>query len=141
MLLLTFLACAPPPLPAEDPLVPSITITWPPPESDVEGCETVAVTVENFTLVETPSTDENAPNEGHYHIYHPKGYTACYKPYCFVDLSGLESTTEPFLTAVLTYTDHTEILDEEGDRTEDQIAINFIPGDCTAATGDTGGGE
>ncbi|MDP2305287.1 MAG: hypothetical protein Q8P18_04590 [Pseudomonadota bacterium] len=139
MLLLVLLACAPPPLPVVDE-APSIHITWPLPEADVTGCETVAVTVENFDLVEFPSTDENAEGEGHYHILSPRGYDPCYKPYCFVDLTDVVSTTEPYFTAVLTYTDHTEVL-IDGARIEHQIPINFIPGgDCATAVEDTGGG-
>jgi hypothetical protein len=139
MLLLVLVACAPPPLPAVDD-TPSIEITWPPPESDVTGCETVSVTVKNFDLVEFPSTDENADGEGHYHIIHPNGYSPCYKPFCLVDLTGLESTTEPYFTATLTYTDHTEVL-IDGVRIEHQIPINFVPGgDCATGGGDTGGG-
>lgn len=139
MLLFVVVACAPPPLPVAD-RNPSIQITWPPPESDVTGCETVAVTVENFNLVEFPSTDENADDEGHYHIYSPRGYDPCYKPFCFVDLMGVESTTEPYFTAVLTYTDHTEVL-VDGARIEHEIPINFIPGgECARGGGDSGGG-
>lgn len=141
MLLFTFFACAPPPLPVVD-TTPSIEITWPLPESDVMGCETVAVSVKNFDLVEFPSTDEVREGEGHYHIFHPNGYSACYKPYCFVDLTGVAETTEPWFTATLAYTDHTDVLDDEGNRIEFQIPINFIPGDCPTADdgGDTGGG-
>ena len=143
MLMFALLACAPPPLPAEEPALPSIKITWPPPESEVVGCETVAVQVENFKLVEFPSADPNVEGEGHYHIFHPNGYTACYKPYCYVDLSGLASTTEPWFTAVLAYTDHTDVLDADGNRIEDQVPITFTPGDCTTGgdSGDSGVGE
>lgn len=138
MFLLALFACEPPPLPVAD-TTPSIRITWPPSESELTGCETVAVEVENWALVEFPREIGKEEGIGHYHIYHPAGYNACYKPYCFVDFSSVASTTEPYLTAVLAYTDHSEVLDADGDRYEHQIPINFIPGDC-ASGGDTGGG-
>lgn len=137
-MLLLLVACAPPPLPVGD-HTPSIQITWPLPESDVTGCETVVVTVQGFNLVEFPSTDENADGEGHYHIEHPGGYNPCYKPYCVIDLSEVAATTDPYLTAYLAYTDHTEVMLDDK-RVEHQIPINFIPGgECGAGGEETGG--
>lgn len=132
------LACAPPPLPAVDTGTsePSIRITWPPPETPIQGCEIVTVDVENYTLVEFPGT-EVREGEGHYHIYHPGGYSACHKPYCLVDFSDVPSTTEPFLTAVLADTAHNELVDADGDRVEHTIPFEFVPGDCAL----TGGGD
>lgn len=142
MLLFVLLGCAPPPLPAEDTAVvdttPSIAITWPLPESEVSGCQIVTVQVENFNLVEFPG-DEVITGEGHYHILHPAGYSACYAPYCEIDLSEVTETTEPYLTAVLAYTDHSDVLDEDGQRIEHQIPITFVPGTCATGGGDTGG--
>lgn len=135
------LACAPPPLPTADTgsSEPSIRITWPPPETPIQGCEIVAVEVENLRLVEFP-TGEIVEGEGHYHIYHPGGYEPCHKPYCFVDFSDVPSTTEPYFTAVLANNVHTEMTDENGDRYEHTIPFEFVPGDCALTDGDTGAG-
>ncbi len=140
MLVLALLGCAPPPLPAVD-ATPSISISWPPSEAEVVGCETVAVDIRNFELDPILPGGDNTEGHGHYHIYHPKGYSACDKPYCFVDLSSVESTTDPFFTAVLAYNDHTELLDENGDRYEHTIPITFVPGDCATGTEETDTGD
>jgi hypothetical protein len=135
MLIISLLGCAPPPIDT----APSITITWPPAEAEVVGCEMVTVEVENFKLVEFPSDDGNAEGEGHYHIYHPNGYSACYKPYCLVDLSNLESTSDPYFTAVLANTDHSEVTDADGNRIEFTIPIVFTPGECAITEGSDSG--
>jgi hypothetical protein len=142
VLLAGLFACAPPPVPeseAEQSTEPSIRITWPPPETPVTGCEIVTVEVENLTMVEPPSSDIVA-GEGHYHLYHPAGYEPCFKPYCFVDFSSVESTTDPFLVAVLADSAHNELLDANGDRYEHRVPIEFVPGDCTLE-GTSGGAE
>ncbi len=135
------LGCEPPPLPEADPAstAPSVRITWPPPESPVQGCEIVSIEVENFTLVEFPSS-EIVEGEGHYHVYHPGGYKSCYKPYCFVDFSEVPDTTDPYFVVVLADTAHNELFDENGDRVEHQIPFEFVPGACEIDIGATGGG-
>ncbi len=146
MLLTLLYACAPPPLDTGGPVdaTPSIRITWPSAESEVVGCETVAVDVENFKLVDsgTASLEGVLPtNEGHYHVYHPGGYEACFKPFCPVDFSEVLSTTEPYLVAVLAQHDHTELTDDDGDRIEFTLPFTFKAGSCATGDGDTGDGD
>jgi hypothetical protein len=131
MLLFSLFACAPPAIDT----TPSIKITWPPAEHEVVGCEVVTVEVTNFTLVEFPSAEGNVEGEGHYHIYNPNGYAACYEPYCFIDLSTITETADPYFTAVLASTDHTELTDENGDRIEFTVPIVFTPGECAFTSG------
>lgn len=138
-------ACAPPPVPegAVASTEPSIRITWPPAETPVQGCEIVTVEVENFDFVAFP-TEEDVEGQGHYHVYHPGGYAACYKPWCFVDFSSVASTTEPYLVAVLASNQHDELVDEDGNPVEDRVPIEFVPGACGIGAPDdtdTGGGD
>jgi hypothetical protein len=109
----------------------------------VQGCEIVTVEVDNFDLVAIP-TEVAVEGQGHYHIYHPAGYTACYKPWCLVDFSSVPSTTEPFFVAALADNQHEEVLDGDGNPVEDRVPIEFVAGACGfgAPSGtDTGGDD
>ena len=144
MLLTLLLACSPPPLDTGGPVdtTPAIRISWPPPESEVIGCETIAVDVENFKLVDFSSASlegELPTSEGHYHVYHPGGYDSCFKPFCPVDFSEVLATTEPYFVAVLVQHDHTELRDDDGDRIEFTLPFTFTAGDCATSGGGDGG--
>lgn len=148
MLLLLSEACAPPPLPTVD-TTPSITITWPPAESEIQGCTTVAVDIENLILTDFTVNTENEEGHGHWHVFHPAGYAASWKPFQFVDFSSVTETTEPYLTVQLANNDHSDLLDAEGEPYTFSIPFTFVPGPCESDTGgapadtagDTGGGS
>ena len=148
MLLLSVLACAPPPLPETDD-TPSISITWPLPETEIQGCTTVAVDVENFEFVDFNVTAAPADGQGHWHVFHPAGYAASWAPFQFVDWSTVKETTEPYITVKLANNDHSDYLDDAGQPITASIPFTFVPGPCELTgdsdtseydTGDTGGG-
>jgi hypothetical protein len=151
MLLQLALACAPPPLPTPD-TTPSISITWPLPETEIQGCTTVAVAVENFEFVDFTTNGVNAEGQGHWHVFHPAGYAATWVPFQFVDWSTVKETTDPYLTVQLANNDHSDVLDDSGQPISASIPFTFVPGPCEATgdadteeydtgdTGDTGGG-
>lgn len=126
MLLFSLLTgCAPPAIDTS----PSIRITWPLAEAQVESCAMVVVEIANFTLVDATNSPPVAVGEGHYHVEYPGSYALCYTPYCLVDLSQVDGTA-PTLTAYLVGNDHQPILDAGENRYESSVPVALTQGTC-----------
>lgn len=143
-LLAAFLAivgCAPPPYTADVASTePSITITWPPPETSAAGCAIVTVDVKNFNLMDPGQMNgEVHDGEGHYHIITPAGYDACYAPYCISDFTAMASDQSGELRALIVDNNHQAVLDAGGEPYEASILFNFEASPtCTwSASGET----
>jgi hypothetical protein len=145
---LALVGCAPPPYDtAQAGTEPSITITWPPPESSATGCVIVTVDVENFALNDPAlAAGELVEGHGHYHMITPSGYDPCFAPYCLADFTGMKNDQQGELRALLVDNTHQAVLDPDGDPYEASILFNFVAdpvcagGEATPTdAGDTGG--
>lgn len=133
--------CAPPPYspPADSApsTEPSVTVTWPLPESTVVGCTVVTVEVKNLELVDFTTHTEDVPGEGHYHVTTPLGYTAVYTPYALISWLGQIPESDDILNVQLVNNVHEPLYDADGDPYEFNVPLHYVPSSECAEFGST----
>ncbi len=132
--------CAPPPYDADVASTePSISITWPLPETSAEGCVIVTVDIQNFTVVNPGDANgELQDGEGHYHVVTPGGYDACSAPYCVSDFTTLTADQSGELRVLLVDNNHQTVQDAGGQPYESSILFNFVANPICGLTDDAG---
>lgn len=131
--------CAPPPYTPVDTgsTEPSVTVTWPLPETTAVACTVVTVEVRNLTLTDFATHVDDVPGEGHYHVTTPLGYTAVYTPYALISwLTGINESDDT-LTVQLVNNMHEPLVDADGDAYEYKVPLHYVPGESCAEFGST----
>ncbi len=131
--------CAPPPYTPPDTgsTEPSITVTWPLPESTAVGCTVVTVEIKNLTLTDFATNTTDVPGEGHYHVTTPLGYTPVYTPYALISWLDQIPDSNADLTVQLVNNIHEPLLDANGDPYQVTIPLHYVPSATCAEFGST----